>query len=85
MVEDKEKVSSPFNLSVIPGGKYAVVYFKDTGEKISPFMTEICSQWLPDSGYEPDDFPPIFNYLNDSKEEDLVEMNIYIKLKSLDI
>ena len=77
------KVTPPFSQSVIPGGKYAVAYFKDGAEKISNFMTELCSQWLVNSGYEPDDYPPIFNYLNDSREDDFVEMDIYIKLKPL--
>jgi len=78
-------VQPPFKQSVIPGGKYAVVYYKDVGEKISNFMTELCSQWFPDSGYEPDDYPAIFNYLNYSRNDDIVEMDIYIKIKELSV
>ena len=83
VIGPETKVSAPFHQSVIPGGKYAIVYYKDVSEKISNFITELCSNWFPDSGYEPDDYPPIFNYLNDSREDDFVEMNIYIKLKEL--
>ncbi|MDH5179462.1 MAG: AraC family transcriptional regulator [Gammaproteobacteria bacterium] len=76
-------VAEPFVRSVLPGGKYAVAHYRDTADKISSFMTELCSRWLCDSGYEPDNFPSIFNYLNDSKNEDVVEMDVYIKLKVL--
>ena len=76
-------VTAPFTQSVIPAGKYAIAYYKDDADKISNFMTELCSHWLCNSGYEPDDYPPIFNYLNDSREEDFVEMNIYLKVREL--
>ena len=78
-------VSSPYNKSIIPSGKYAVFYYKDDAEKINNFMTEICSNWFPDSGYEPDNYPAIFNYLNDSRLDGYVEMNVYIKVKTLEI
>jgi len=77
------EVTKPYLKSAIPGGKYAIAYFKDEASKINQFMTEICSQWLCNSSYEPDDYPPIFNYLNDNREEDVVEMNVFIKLKDL--
>jgi len=78
------KVKAPYNQSVIPSGKYAIAYFKDDGDKISPFMTEICSHWFPDSGFEPDDYPVVFHYLNDSREDGYVEMEVYIKVKDLE-
>lgn len=76
--------SEPYKLATIPAGKYAVAYYKGVGEKINNFMSEICDRWLCSSGYEPDDYPPLFNYLNVSKESSLVEMNVYIKLKVLE-
>ena len=76
-------VSAPYRQSVIPSGKYAMAYYKDEGEKINNFMTELCSNWFPDSGYEPDDFPPIFHYLNDARIDGYVEMEVYIKVKEL--
>ena len=77
-------VTSPYNESVIPAGKYAIFYYKDDAEKINNFMTELCSHWFPDSGYEPDNYPPIFNYLNDSRQDGYVEMDVYIKVKTLE-
>lgn len=76
-------IAPPYYQSVIPAGKYAVAYYKDGAEKISNFMTELCSHWFPSSGYEPDDYPPIFNYLNDSRQDGYVEMDVYIKIKKL--
>jgi len=84
-VNSDTDVVAPYEKSVIPAGQYAVAYYKDDAEKISHFMTELCSQWFPDSGYEPDDYPPVFNYLNDSRKEGYVEMNIYFKVKKLKI
>lgn len=83
VVNPDMEVALPYRLSVIPMGKYAIAYYKDDADKISNFMTELCSHWFPTSGYEPDDYPPIFNYLNDSREDDYVEMDVYIKVKEL--
>lgn len=82
-IESNVEVNQPFTESTLPGGQYAVAYYKDNADKISSFMTEICSQWFPESGFEPDNYPPIFNYLNDSREDGYVEMDIYIKIKKL--
>ena len=83
VVDPSLEIKAPFSKGAIPAGKYAVAYYKDVGEKINNFMTEVCSQWLCDSGYEPDDYPPLFNYLNDSRDDGYVEMNVYIKVKEL--
>lgn len=85
VVTPDTNISTPFVKSTLPSGKYAVAYFKDSGEKINNFMTELCSHWFPDSGYEPDNYPPIFNYLNDSRQDGYVEMNVYIKVKILEL
>jgi len=83
VVDPEIEIVQPYMRSVIPGGKYAIAYYKDDAEKINNFVTELCSQWFPDSGYEPDDYPIRFNYLNDSRQDGYVEMDVYIKLKEL--
>lgn len=70
-------VTAPYVRSKIPAGKYAVSYYKDGAEKINNFMTELCAHWFPNSGFEPDNYPPMFNYLNDSRKDGYVEMDIY--------
>lgn len=79
------EVIAPYKKSIIPKGKYAIAYYKDDAEKISNFLTELCSHWFPNSGFEPDDYPAIFNYLNDSRKDGFVEMDVYIKVKELSI
>lgn len=83
VVKHDVAIVPPYNQAFIPSGKYATAYYKDDADKINSFITEICSHWLPNSGYEPDDYPIIFNYLNDSREDGYVEMNVYIKVKNL--
>ncbi|MCF6325374.1 MAG: AraC family transcriptional regulator [Gammaproteobacteria bacterium] len=85
VIEPGLEVTSPYVCSSIPAGKYAVAYFKAEASKINNFMTELCSVWFPDSGFEPDNYPPMFNYLNDARKDGYVEMDIYIKLKELEV
>jgi len=77
------EVTGPYRQSSIPEGKYVIAYYKGDADKISNFMTELCSHWFPNSGYEPDDYPAIFNYLNDSRQDGYVEMDVHIKLKAI--
>ena len=83
VIEPGTEVNVPYREAVVPAGHYAVAYYKDDAEKINAFITELCSTWFPESGYEPDDYPLIFNYLNDSRKDGYVEMNVFIKLKAL--
>lgn len=83
VINDDINVTAPYTRSVIPAGRYAVAYYKDDAGKINQFITELCSQWFPGSGYEPDDYPLLLNYLNDSRQDGYVEMNVVIKLKEL--
>lgn len=76
-------VNSPYKKSLIPAGKYAVAYYKGEGDKVSHFYMELYSAWFPNSGYEPDHYPPIAHYLNDSRQDGYVEMEVQIKLKEL--
>ena len=51
------KPEAGVNLADIPGGKYAVLRFAGSGREIGPAWTSIYRDWLPDSGYQPDDRP----------------------------
>ncbi|VAW92823.1 hypothetical protein MNBD_GAMMA20-1976 [hydrothermal vent metagenome] len=82
-IDKNVKVLEPFLKQTIPSGKYAVAHYKGDGDKISNFYMELYSNWLPSSGFEPDDYPPVAHYLNDSKKDGFVEMEVCIKLKEL--
>ncbi len=76
-------VNLPFKSSEIPAGKYAVLYYKGSPEETLEAQLSIYSDWLPNSGFEPDDFPLLENYLNDVRADGFLEMEIYVKLKGL--
>lgn len=82
-VDESIEIHSPFSKTTIPSGKYAVGYYKGDGDKVSNFYMELYSAWLPNSGFEPDDYPPVAHYLNDSRKDGFVEMEVQIKLKDL--
>ncbi|WP_415888472.1 AraC family transcriptional regulator [Neptuniibacter sp. SY11_33] len=82
-IEDNTPVSEPFEVTTIPSGQYASAYYKGDGDKVSNFYMELYSHWLPNSGFEPDDLAPIAHYLNDTRKDGFVEMNVYIKVKPL--
>jgi len=85
VIDDSLQINAPFTVSEIPKGKYAVLYFKGSPEetiKAKPQLS-IYSDWFPESGFEPDDFPLLEHYLNDARIDGYIEMEIYVKLKKL--
>ncbi len=83
VVDEEVQVKSPFSLSEIPKGKYAVLYYKGSPEEAIKAQLSIYSDWLPNSGFEPDDFPMLERYLNDARVDGFVEMEIHVKLKEI--
>ncbi len=77
------QVNAPFGRSSIPAGKYARVYYKGAAEDTSQAHLTIFNTWLPESGFEPDDYPSMEHYLNDVNKDGFVEMEVYLKLKDL--
>lgn len=49
----------------IPGGEYAIAHFEITGDEYGDAWKYVYGQWLPDSGYQPDDRPCFEDCLND--------------------
>lgn len=83
VIGEDVKVKLPFSESEIPKGKYAVLYFKGSPEETIKAQLGIYSDWLPDSGFEPDNFPMLEHYLNDARVDGYVEMEIHVKLKEI--
>ncbi len=83
VIDNEMSVKPPFVVSEIPKGKYAVLYFKGLPEETLNAQLSIYSDWLPNSGFEPDNFPMLENYFNDARVDGYLEMEIYVKIKSL--
>jgi AraC family transcriptional regulator len=83
IIDDDIAVVSPFMVSEIPQGKYAVLYYKGSPEDTLQAQLSIYSEWLPNSGFEPDDFPMLENYFNDARVDGYLEMEIHVKLREL--
>ncbi|MCO4787282.1 MAG: AraC family transcriptional regulator [Marinomonas atlantica] len=83
VIGDEVSVQSPFISSEIPKGKYAVLYYKGAPEEAIQAQLSLYSNWLPESGFEPDDFPMMERYLNDVRADGYLEMEIHVKLKVL--
>lgn len=76
-------VVRPFVRQILPAGKYAVAYFKGRPDQTTRFHMSLYTDWLPKSGFEPDDFPLMEHYLNDVRKDGYVEMEVCIKLKGI--
>lgn len=82
VVHPDVRIVEPFFKVIIPAGKYAVATYQGTPEGTSNFHMSLYSNWLPNSGFEPDDLPLMEHYLNDVRKDGYVEMQVYIKLKA---
>ena len=52
----------------IPAGRYATLLFKGSYAELEKPYSWFFGEWLPNSGYEAADFPPMEEYLNEVKE-----------------
>ncbi len=82
-IPENKHVKFPFSTSEIPKGKYAVLHYKGSPEEAIKAQLGIYTDWLPDSGFEPDNFPMLEQYLNDARVDGFIEMNIHVKLKEI--
>ncbi|MCR6476234.1 GyrI-like domain-containing protein [Variovorax sp. ZS18.2.2] len=58
----------------IPGGLYAVHCLAGPYTRINAAVHALYTQWLPASGYEPDDRPTLEHYLNSPRKVTLAEL-----------
>jgi AraC family transcriptional regulator len=77
------KVVEPLSTIDLPEGNYAVMYVKGSPDDVNQAQMLLFSDWLPNSGYEPDDIPMLERYLNDVRVEGIIESEVIIKLKKL--
>lgn len=79
------KVEAPFGKSTIPSGKYAVCEFKVGPKDYEAAWGFLYGEWLPSSGFQPDDRPCYENYLSspDESPDGSCRVEIYVPVKPL--
>ena len=61
-----DAVEDPARVSEVPGGTFAVMPFRGTLDDIAGAWHAMFSDWLPRSGYQPDDRPGYLRCLGDT-------------------
>lgn len=61
------KVDGEVGLMTIAAGTYAVAHLELAGDEYDAAWQSLYKDWLPGSGYQPDDLPPYEIYYNDPK------------------
>lgn len=78
------EVSGEVGLMDLPGGKYACGRFELTSSEFQRAWDGMCGNWLPDSGWQPDDRPCFESYLNDHRShpegKHIVDICVPVKL-----
>ena len=67
-VDDDARLDGGINWQTIPAGKYAVYDCEITEHDFDRPWTELMRNWLPTSGYQPDDRPRFERYYTDGTE-----------------
>ncbi len=82
--EDTE-VDGEIGKMVVAGGKYAVGSFEINPDEYAAAWEKLMGEWLPDSGFVPDDKPCFEMYMNDPKEhpEGKHLVDIYVPVKPI--
>ncbi|WP_125719208.1 AraC family transcriptional regulator [Pseudoalteromonas rubra] len=86
----KSAVLSPFRLSTLAAGQYAVFRYHDLLGNLLPFQLALYAAWLPTSGFEPDDAPLIEHYNQPTERNNeadpashVIALEIWLKVKPL--
>lgn len=67
-VPEDTEVDGEIGKMVISGGKYAIGRFELNADEYADAWKKLMGEWLPDSGYVPDDKPCFEMYMNDPKQ-----------------
>lgn len=84
-VPQNTEVTDDVGKMEISGGKYTIASFELNSDEYEQAWSYVYSNWLPSSGYQPDDKPCFELYLNDPKEhpEGKHIVDIYVPVKPL--
>ena len=82
-VEPGTKAEGEVGVSVIPAGKYAVALFEIDASEYEQAWEVVYKDWLPQSGFQPDERSSFERYLNDPKmhpnNKHIIEVCIPVK------
>ena len=82
-VEPGTTTSAPIRPVEVPGGRHAILHFKGAYAELHGAYQWFFGTWLPQSGYEPDDFPCVEEYLTNPREvapgDNITEIHIPLK------
>ena len=77
------EVTGEIGLMSVPSGKYACGHFELSANEYPDAWNAMCGQWLPDSGWQPDDRPCFERCLNNPEEhpdhKHIIEICIPVK------
>lgn len=84
-VPDDTEVGGEIGKMKIPAGKYAFANFRIDDTQFSQAWNMVCKEWLPESGYVPDDRPTFEMYNNDvnTDPEHKFDVDIVIPVKPM--
>lgn len=84
-VPEKTPVDGDIGAMEIPGGRYAIAHFEIDAEQFGEAWQYVYGQWLPDSGYQPDDRLCFERCLNDPGQhpEGKHEVDICVPVKPM--
>ncbi|MBN2403692.1 MAG: AraC family transcriptional regulator [Spirochaetes bacterium] len=68
-VPENTEVSGEIGKMMIPGGKFAIARFKLAKDEYKIAWKSLYSEWLPESGYQPDDRPCFEDYLSNPEDD----------------
>lgn len=85
VVPEDTKVEGEVGKMTLEKGKYAVAHFELRPDEYEKAWNQIYGEWLPKSGYQPDDRPCFELYLNDPKQhpEGKCIVDIHVPVKPL--
>jgi len=69
------------NIKMIPGGIYAAYYYQSPIKQLNQAYKGLFNVWIPQSKYEWDHRSSFYSYLNNSPENGLFEIIIYLPIK----
>ena len=84
-IGDDVEVDGEVGAMIVAGGKYACARFRIDPDQYGAAWDALMGGWLPDSGYQPEDGPPMERYLNqpDKDPEGKHEVEICVPVRPL--